>query len=165
MTCGTCGMSVDSRAGERQEAVRGRVREKPEIEIDEALPRRRSTFPFVPALGALVVVLGGIVAFAMYRSRPEDPVDTHDLTLREKKQQFATLQRAFDELWATAPKAAEIAECRELRDLVHRPCDPAVNLAELAFDQAVLGLAEPTAASCQRATSAFAASRVAAKCE
>lgn len=162
MTCATCGMSIDSRAGERQEAVRGRVREKPEIEIDEALPRRPSTFPFVPALGALVVILGGIVAFAMYRSRPED---ADERTRREKREMLATMQRAFDELWTTAPKAAEIAECRELRDLVHRACAASVNLDELAFDQAVLGIASPTAASCQRATSAFAASRIAAKCE
>lgn len=95
MTCAKCGMSIDSNAGERQESVRGRVREKPEIEIDPTLPVRPSTFPLALAISiALFVTVGGAGIVAYIMMKPAKVTDEQTENLRAVE----SMQKAFAQL-------------------------------------------------------------------
>ncbi|MFN0253140.1 MAG: hypothetical protein ACKV2T_40075 [Kofleriaceae bacterium] len=163
MTCAKCGMSIDAQAGERQQAVRGRVKEKPETEIDPSLPRTPSKFPFALSLAALVAILGIAIGAVVYvRSRPPELSDEQRENLAYVKQ----MQAAYRTLWDSTPAVHESVACRHLADVVARPCKPTVNVDVLALDQAVLALAQPGAPfACVNAVTAFTQSRIDAKCD
>lgn len=161
MTCAKCGMSIDAQADERQETVRGRVKEKPEIEIDPSLPQTPSKFPLGLAIAIAVLVCGG-VAFVAYslRDKPGEITDEQ----RERAKTTAAMQKAFVELWDTMPEAHSVESCRMLFELVTRKCLPTVDPTLLAFDKALIaiGMKSP---DCVSAVGAFSKSRFDAKCD
>jgi hypothetical protein len=163
MTCAKCGMSIDAQADERQQAVRGRVKEKPEIEIDPSLPYTPSKFPLIRALVAFTVVLGLVVGAIVYvRTRPPELSDKERTNLQAVKQ----MQEAFRTLWDATPAVHQSIACRHLEEVVARPCKSTVDVSLLAIDQAVMALALPESPfQCVDAVTAYLESRVAAKCD
>jgi hypothetical protein len=163
MTCAKCGMSIDAQADERQQAVRGRVKEKPEIEIDPSLPYTPSKFPLLLSLAALVAVLGIAVGLIVYvRTRPPELSDKERTNLQAVKQ----MQQAFRTLWDATPDVHQSIACRHLEEVVARPCKSTVDVSLLAIDVAVLALAQRDSPfACVNAVTVFLESRVLAKCD
>lgn len=162
MTCAKCGMSIDAHAGERQEAVRGRVKEKPEIEIDPTLPAKPSKFPLGFAIALALLVAGGVVylAFEIRARRAAAVVERQRINLRAAEQ----LQQAFVTLWTKKPSDRESPSCRMLFDKVTRPCLPTVDPSKLRFEEAVLAI-DPPSASCADALEIVSRSRIDARCD
>ena len=156
-------MSIDAQAGERQHAVRGRVKDKPEIEADPTLPMKPSTFPLVPALVGLVLVVGAFVGVVVMRASNR-PGPTED-----EQRRLATvtrMQEHFETAWSEKPQLHGWFSCGNLREIVHRTCKPTVEPGKLAFDTALRALSDPdNPKACNEAATAFLASRVAARCD
>lgn len=168
MTCAKCGISIDSSAGEKQEAVRGRVKEKPEVVIDPSLPNAPSKFPLVPAILAIVVLLGGIVGVIAYRElRPPELTEEQ----RARIAALAKAQKAWGTLWDESPLAHQWFSCRHLDEVVRRPCKDTVDPSKLAFEPAMLALATPDSElfpdskACGDAVLRFLKSRIDARCD
>ena len=156
-------MSIDARAEERQEAVRGRVKEKPEIEIDPSLPTAPSKFPLVPAIIATVVLLGGIVGLIAYRQSrpPEIPAEQ-----RARVEAWEQRQKEWAATWDVEVLPRLWFECRHLDEVVRRPCNPTVIASKLAFEQAMQALVQQDAQkACREATLEFLSSRLEARCD
>lgn len=163
MTCAKCGMSIDSNAGERQESVRGRVREKPEIEIDPTLPVRPSTFPLALAISiALFVTVGGAGIVAYIMMKPAKVTDEQTENLRAVE----SMQKAFAQLWDASLGAHDAPSCRMLAEIVRKPCRVTVKPSLLAFDEAFVAISTADKArTCVSAVEAFSRSRFAADCD
>ena len=163
MTCAKCGMSIDSNAGERQQSVRGRVKEKPEIEIDDSLPFKPSTFPLALAISIAVLVIGGAV-FVMYglRSQRASITDAQKQNLKMVEQ----MQKAIGQVWDASLAAHDAPSCRMLVEIVRKPCLPTVDPALLAIDEVVVALARSdTSKTCVSAVETYSKSRFTAKCD
>jgi hypothetical protein len=163
-------MSIDARAEERQEAVRGRVKEKPETEVDPTLPVAPSKFPLAPAItGAVLVTIGIGVTVYMLQMR-----SANELTEAQQRN-VATVeaaQKAFTKLWDETPLTHRWFACRHLHDVVTRPCNPTVKPSSLEFEPAVLALSTPedpsapsVASACSAAALVFLESRANASCD
>lgn len=155
-------MSIDAQAGERQESVRGRVREKPEIEIDPSLPHEPSKFPLAFAITlAVFVTLGGAGAVAYFMMKPDGITDEQRANMRTVE----AMQKAFQQVFDSMPNAYRSRSCRMLLEIVRKPCLPTVKPDKLAFDQAVLAVGQPDVPECSNAVGAYSKSRFDAKCD
>lgn len=162
MTCAKCGMSIDASAVERQHAVRGRVKERPEVEIDPALPPKPSKFPLGPAIALAVLVIGGATTAAyILVLQPGGASDAQRENLRVVK----VKQEAFATLWDSFPDAHQWTACKHLKEVVDRPCKSTVDASRLAFEDAAVALAGPSRQSCADAVTVFLQSRTDAKCD
>jgi hypothetical protein len=156
-------MSIDAQADERQEAVRGRVKEKPEIEIDPSLPHAPSKFPLALAISLAVLVTVGVV-FAIY-ALSQQPGELTDAQ-RENTITAKRMQDAFVELWDTMPEAHRSKSCVMLVEIVRKPCLPTVDPTKLAIGDAALAITAPgDPADCSTAVGVYSKSRFDAKCD
>jgi hypothetical protein len=155
-------MSIDANAGERQESVRGRVKEKPEIEIDPTLPVKPSKFPLGFAIALALLVAGGVIylAYEIRARRAAAIVERQRLDVRAAEE----LQKAFVALWEKKPDARESPSCAILFDKVTKPCLPTVDPSKLRFEEAVLAI-EQQSPSCADALEIVSRSRFEAKCD
>lgn len=153
-------MSIDANAGERQEAVRGRVKEKPEIEIDPALPMTPSKFPLAPAI-ALAVLVTAAIPVAVYISRRDGLTDEQRANVHATESK----QRAFMELYASMRSAHDQPACAKLLEVVTKPCLPGVDVSLLEFDRAAYALGSISPSACSIAAAEFSTSRIDAQCD
>jgi len=163
MTCAKCGMSIDSNAGERQEAVRGRVREKPEVVIDPTLAPTPSKFPLGFAITVAVFVAGGIafLAYELAMRKPDDAAEQ-----RENQRILAAKQKAFAQVVEKKVIALDSPSCKMLVEIVMKPCLPTVNPYVLAFDNAIAAIdAAERTRTCVSAVETFSRSRIDGHCD
>ncbi len=164
MTCAKCGMSIDANAGERQESVRGRVKEKPEIEIDPSMPATPSKFPLGLAIAIAVLVIGGVV-FVAYQMRARSGAYELTTEQRDNLRLVEKKQRAFAELYASS-RVVDAPSCQQLLELVLKPCLPTVQPDKLDLEEAYLGvIVAEQGGTCVAAIKSLSESRVASKCD
>jgi hypothetical protein len=160
MTCAKCGMSIDSGAAERQEAVRGRVKEKPEIEIDPTLPPTPSRFPLGVAIAIAFLVAAGVVIVAYeVRQRRTTVAQQRNLDLLHE------LAAGVRKVWDTKPRAQQSPACVRVFELTQETCLPSVVTEKLAFPDAIAAITSEDPEDCVQAVEIFARSRFDAKCD